>query len=680
MYANIGSHKTVSGTSSGNTFDYLDKENRLEKIRNQDFILEGMEDKINPHSQENFFNQDFNPHNLNDPNSLVSQYQAAFEIDNNRGSQNLKSSNFYMLNLSPSAHELEHLDKKAIVELESRGLKFEEVKDSPEALEFFEEQKDQLIKLQLKLYTQDVMNEYARQMNREIYVNQDQLPDNATRKKFKPIIEDKYNEFLKKNGFDSAETKDEKIEVMYKKALDYKSDIGKTFILENRGEEISVFIPNNKFAYLSDNSIEVDKNYFEEKKQEAEDKSSGKFDKSIKVDLNVAFEKETKTKSLVTIVSAEQGEIKLWLNNKDFEKITDNSIRIGKYQSERLIEKAVARDKIQKELVEIPNIKNTVLPAVLKQDGTERNPQMQVFITKVNGLKEPIELKFPKSEVSIIDGKFHIENYKYQYKLQYEISKGIEKEYGNVKDDIKNEVWKDAGFDVSKRKIERKDLLYFAKVEKERTYKHTDKAVIKNKEIFKELKGIKKNIFNQPRIDRLESQLLRDFHTKEVINEGVKKGGLNYHTHIVVSRHDKTSINPLDKVSMSPNANQKEGTLNNGAKVGFNRVEFFEKIEKIFDEKFEYERPEKQQFLHLNNENSYLKGKITFEVKNLIKKEIIKQTGLQTVKNELLPIAQIKQQLMPIPIPTSLPKNKVDLAIKAIKLVLGMAKDRGIGF
>ena len=149
---------------------------------------------------------------------------------------------------------------------------------------------------------------------------------------------------------------------------------------------------------------------------------------------------------------------------------------------------------------------------------------------------------------------------------------------------------------------------------------------------------------------------------------------------MIVSRHDKTSINPLDKVSMSPNASYKEGTLNNGSKIGFDRTKFFEKIYASFDEKFEYVRPVKEQFKYINNENKYMKGRITGQVRNLVKQQIMKETGMQTVKSELLPIHQIKSQIMPLPIPTSLPKNKVDLAIKAIKLVMGLVKDRGLGY
>ena len=44
------------------------------------------------------------------------------ELDNNRGSQKLSSSNFFMLNISPSKLELEHMEKLAEIELKNRGI------------------------------------------------------------------------------------------------------------------------------------------------------------------------------------------------------------------------------------------------------------------------------------------------------------------------------------------------------------------------------------------------------------------------------------------------------------------------------------------------------------------------------------------------------------------------------
>lgn len=73
---------------------------------------------------KNFFNQNFNPYDLNDPNSNIDIYNASMNIDKNRGTQKLDASNFFMLNISPSQNELEHMETIAIDELNNRGLFF----------------------------------------------------------------------------------------------------------------------------------------------------------------------------------------------------------------------------------------------------------------------------------------------------------------------------------------------------------------------------------------------------------------------------------------------------------------------------------------------------------------------------------------------------------------------------
>ena len=228
--------------------------------------------------------------------------------------------------------------------------------------------------------------------------------------------------------------------------------------------------------------------------------------------------------------------------------------------------------------------------------------------------------------------------------------------------------------------------MYYAKIETERKYSHKDKAVIKNKPILTKIEEYQqsKNPLNKMKIADLESQLLRDQYTGEVIVEGVKKGGMNYHSHIVVSRHDKTSINPKDKVSMSPNANQKDGQVNNGAKVGFNRDEFAKTVEKVFDEKFEYDRPEKEKYAVRNQMKKDLSRKVADraqgEIKGRVKQEIMKHTGMNTVRNELNPSQKIKSELKPLPIPTSFPKSKLDAVIKVIKIAKNLIVDKGIHY
>lgn len=1035
MYVNIVSHDTSKSKSASNIMQYLEKENEKEKLKNEELILEGREDEININSVEYFFNQDFNPYDLEDPNSRINVFDASKMLDDNRGTQNLSASNFYMLNISPSQKELEHMENISIDELKNRGLLYDHVKHDNTALEFYNEQKGQVMKLQMKLYTQEVMNKYAELMDREIYANQDDLPSDLERKKMKPIIEERYQQFLKDKGIvlkDSAEISFLTIE-NYSIKQDY--DHGKIFNIYSPmlDKKIDLFIPEGRYK-IEDNKLQIEEEYYSEKYATISDnerfkkerievvaKSSissdgftdfikedkicithrwDEFDKNLKLyfnadevqlkngvceipesvfnerlyevksrflskefadqkneildkiikengfdisknlnqkgeevytnpekvpsreelkKLNIKASVEfnqflvrnkhllerkgfkisdwNKRVSIDAEVLAESDKAKLikvnderlpepaqfWVanyaiadkenkeivkdengkisileefyqhkineilikeneerisfvdysqneNNKtkfiknqdsvefsfdnsglreplkfqvqmddvllsndgkytmqrdlfehkyeqnlisqaekefksEFEKIKDdvnkemikekdfqkdkeievrfknllveknilkeqsrndnfhvpasiveeknNSVLIG-YKSEnreedirlwvnkdiisksdeaglyfknekeinKLLDKAIARDDDKKQLVKI-DFSNFEI-----EDKKHKNENYKnyVFHSKVEGFSEPIKFSIKEEDLKKEGKDFYIEKHKLDYKLDNAKNHAITKEFGNIKDDIKNEVWKEKGFDTSKRKLTGKDLLYYSKIETQRKYNHKDKAVIKNKPILTQIRKYEKsnNPLDKLKISALQKQLLRDKFTQEIIDEGVKKGGLNYHSHIVVSRHDKTSINPKDKVSMSPNANQKDGNLTNGAKVGFNRDEFAKEIEKVFDEKFEYERPEQEKYEKLNQNKKDLTRKVGDRAKGFakdkVKQEVLKHTGMNIVKNELNPTQKIKNELMPLPIPTSFPTNKLDAVIKVIRMAKSIVVDKGIHY
>ena len=1036
MHVKIVSHDANKSQSASNIMQYLDKENEKEKLKNEHLILEGKEDEISPNSVEYFFNQDYNPYDLEDPNSKINVFEAADNLDKNRGTQNLSSSNFYMLNISPSQQELEHMEKIAVEELTNRGLIFEDIRRDETAVEFYNEQKDQLMKLQMKLFTQEVMEQYALQMDREIYANQEALPTDAERKLMKPEIEERFKMFLEGKGiksdilqpeinyqeitkfnlkheyphgkiftfyssdidkqvdlfvpegkykiendqlfineeyysdqyntivqrnnfrnekveisgiaakssdyftdyvkedkvqlthqwdefnkelklyFDSSEIQmrdgicyvpesiynnklyDTKSQFLSKEFADLKKfmqeenlkksgfDISKginqngeefylnpdkvpskddlkkiniktsvdfnNYLVENKylpkkesfkildweakksikaevlaesekakllkinderlPEPVQVWVGN--FAIVDKNSkellkdengdIQILSDFYEHKIQEILKLETGKKlefidfreiesqkskfikneesisftfgktglrdplhfnirteeltvsengryaierhlfehkyekhliaqaqkefpkdfegikeavhkemidakdfqkDKEIEqrfknflVEKNVLPEQskndnfkvdakilETKDKSTYIAYKPENRgeEIRLWVNNNTISKSEKDGIYFkDEAEISKILDKAVQRDTVRKQLVEIDFSK------VETEDKKHKEESYKSFnfYKDVPGLSEPVKISFKESDLKQNDGKFFVEKHKLDYKMENAVKFGITKEFGNVKEDIKNEVWKEKGFDTTKRKITGKDLMYYAKIETDRKYSHKDKAVIKNKPILTKIKEYQqsKNPLNKMKIADLESQLLRDQYSGEVINEGVKKGGMNYHSHIVVSRHDKTSINPKDKVSMSPMANQKDGQVNNGAKVGFNRDEFAKTVEKVFDEKFEYDRPEKEKYAVRNQMKKDLSKKVADraqgEIKGRIKQEIMKHTGMNTVRNELNPSQKIKNELKPLPIPTSFPKSKLDLVIKIVKMAKNLVVDKGIHY
>lgn len=996
MHLNFSSHKADKNLSSFDVFNYLEKEN------------------LDKNFSENFFNGDVNFMELDDPNNKIDMLEAVYKIDNNKGILPLKSSNFFLMNLSPSEKELLHLQDLADQELKRRGLDYNLIikSNDPNALTYYNEQREELLKVQLKLYLKDVMDKYADLMDREIYADQNNLPDSATRKNLRPLVNALYQDFLKEKGISSYQNDVEFKEINYSNLKEVEK--GVMFNVFDEQGQHSIFLPSNKFTLTDDKKLLVDELFYNSKYNEIlekkeldnslislssfsnetketkeiftdcinEDKIIIQYDwknENTKLDLyfdkaNCTFQngkysintfdyeevlRETKikflnkkypeerqnlfdeyavkqgwdlskikddkgnlvysnpnlvptseqlkkantavsvefnnwliknnhiedypqdkitdwntTKTINATILVESEKAKLlefyderlggtaqrWIGNfaikeenldlgtfdvlenvyenelrkevarksssniefseyqeirfsktklvrgqesisfkifepsinedvklnikkedlivqndgysiakyqfdtkyknafyehckdkfkSDYEKISDqvskdlvgqkqrtidkkvtadfkrflneqgikverndqynleakileskdNSTQISyksdKYENEvvfwvnnnqfekengkllfkntekinSLIDKAIERDKAQKQLVPIPFEQVEVREKSIK--GKEEKEAILYFTKKENGLTNPIQFSIKKDDVVEKDGKYFTSQYNLNNKLEKGINNAVIKEYGKVKENIKHKIWEDLGYSTEKRKITGDDLLYFAKIEHNRTYKFSDKNVQFNNEIYKQISETKSN---SKKLE-LEKKLLVDKHTGEIIKEGNQKGGLNYHVHTVISRHDKTSVLPEDKVSMSPNSNQKDSIMGNGAKVGFERTEFFKETERIFDQKFNYQRPANETFEY---KNTMKKNLVVGNVKSFVKDEFLKHTGINEVKNTLNPVQSIKSQISEIPIPTSIPTNQIQAIMKAVKMLKSAVIDKGM--
>ena len=117
--------------------------------------------------------------------------------------------------------------------------------------------------------------------------------------------------------------------------------------------------------------------------------------------------------------------------------------------------------------------------------------------------------------------------------------------------------------------LEGKDLVYFAKIEQNRSYHGKDKDVIEGR-----------------------------------AKQGDKKPGLQTHIHVIVSRKDITN-----KIKLSP-LSRHRATKSGAVRGGFDREAFVEKAEKIWDEEMKYERRPSQSFVHrLSEKKDLSKGK-----------------------------------------------------------------------
>lgn len=586
MHISFTAHKADSSTSSSNLIEYLDKENQLNTINSDQ------------KDYENFFDSGYNSVN---PLQEIETKNIINELDNNRGRRNLNESNFFMLNISPSKLELDHMEKLAENELKKRGLK-ENTNEASKV--FYKEQKEELMKMQIKLYTKDVMNEYANNFNREIYINEDKLPNDAEKKELNINTEKKFYDLLKENNIElnskiESKPNDSK-EWITTNNISIKEEKGKSLLVEidlkDKGKS-NVFIPKSTLQLQKDGSYKLPKNLYEQKEKEV-------ISKNTFVEIDYKF--------------------------KDSYEPLKSS-----------------KDKILN------------------------------FENKDSRFKEPLSFSVNEKDVQLKNGKYFVSEHLLNEKKSYAIGKGIEKEYSHEKEKIYNSLAKEKGFDLSKRPLTGDDLLWYGKVEKSRSYKHNDKWIKENNSILGQIKNWEKEIVGS-RFGEIE-KLKKGLHKNskgEILKAGDVKEGSQYHAHVVVSRHDKTMKNARNKISLSPLANAKESNMLNGSKVGFNRDNFFQKAETIFDKKFEYDRPlgkSYQDYKKDSKSKTYsdlAKSTVKNKSQNEVKQFLMKHTGLSVIKQNISPIQSIKKEIGIANIPTKLPTSVVELAYKIAKKVI----------
>lgn len=252
------------------------------------------------------------------------------------------------------------------------------------------------------------------------------------------------------------------------------------------------------------------------------------------------------------------------------------------------------------------------------------------------------------------------------------------------------------GKDLSVRKMDENDLVWFAKVEEKRTYKGNDNWVIANRKIQKRINelGYSTRDDVKKEIEDLKRSLFKDRVTGQVIREGMKKGGQQYHVHAIVSRYDNCP-NKRHRKSISPLSNHRSGTVaNKNISVGFNRDKFFKKSEQSFDEKFKfqrtrsYEKFNQQKKERRARENPNLKksqarlksvGKsVAGNIVAPVKQEVFKNSGIQEL-SKLNLMNGISRELG-FRVPLSIPKSPLQMVYQITRSAVGKILDVGKGY
>lgn len=102
------------------------------------------------------------------------------------------------------------------------------------------------------------------------------------------------------------------------------------------------------------------------------------------------------------------------------------------------------------------------------------------------------------------------------------------------------------------------------------------------------------------------------------------KQGENMHAHIIVSRKDMSN-----KIKISPNTNHRN-TKKGIVKGGFDRTNFFEKAESVFDKRFEYERNTLDSFKYQNA----IKNGSVLDMKNQVKELVRRESQKEKTHNK----------------------------------------------
>lgn len=239
--------------------------------------------------------------------------------------------------------------------------------------------------------------------------------------------------------------------------------------------------------------------------------------------------------------------------------------------------------------------------------------------------------------------------------------------------ELMKEYAKNFNREINGRTVIVDDIKYYAKIEHERTYKGSDKAIIENQPYATKILELKNDIRKieegnlqrnkkalQKKIAKLEQEAPYRINGKRIVR-GMQKEGSQTHIHIIVSRKDmsnKYSLSPGSKYTAS-------NTKMHGKDVkrGFNRNDFFKKAEEVFDKQFKYNRnyveTYKARKLFIKNPERYFASIMGLP------------TSQKAVAFKLLGKSGVKIPLM------NIPTNKAQLAYKFFKK-LKQSIDRGI--
>ncbi|MBP0611924.1 hypothetical protein J8J42_02550 [Chryseobacterium sp. cx-311] len=271
-----------------------------------------------------------------------------------------------------------------------------------------------------------------------------------------------------------------------------------------------------------------------------------------------------------------------------------------------------------------------------------------------------------------------------------------DKDYDEKFQRIREEKARDLGRDLRTRALTDQDLAWVGKIEQERTYKANDKWVMNNRKSEKDIARIQQHTAlsskqKEEQTEKIRSRMHRDGVTGEIVREGMKKGGKQYHIHIIVSRYDNCP-NRRYKGSISPLANHRKSKMaNKNTVVGFNRDRFFSKTEESFDRKFLYDRrpansyesyKEKKSERNRMHSTASSGRNYTRKTGQALIQPLLEESKRNTGVNEISKLNMLNNisQELGFRIPMSVPKTPMETAVRIIRMATEKLQDASRGF
>ena len=214
--------------------------------------------------------------------------------------------------------------------------------------------------------------------------------------------------------------------------------------------------------------------------------------------------------------------------------------------------------------------------------------------------------------------------------------------------------------ELNGRPVHIDDIKYYAKIEHQRYFKGTDRQIRENQPYATKILQLKTEIRKiekgrgegdsrkmKREINRLERQAPHQLDGKRIV-QGMAKAGNQSHIHIIVSRKDASNT-----FSLSPGSKYKASQVEmhgKHVKRGFDRDQFFERAEKVFDNTFAYQRNFAETYRarkdFVRNPQTYFASLMKLPInEKTMALQMIKESGIPMLPNIPMTQAQLAMKI-----------------------------------